>query len=198
MKTNTRRTMARFGTALAAAALILGATACGGDDDTSADTEAPTDTEAPPTTEAPAPTEAPPTTVAPVPVTPGLWVEAVVRPPVAVCLYVSEAGTSLVTPPDLDPVEGEVATECIGGLEVEFAAVPECPNGKLSIKGTPDTETPFNGSEVVIEDANGTATVTFGDAEAATVVATSLDDPACTYTFEMVKPGTMEDIGRPG
>jgi hypothetical protein len=95
-----------------------------------------------------------------------------------------------------------VDTECIGGLEVEFEAVPACPAGRLSIKGTIDTETPFggttDGTQAVVTDANGTATVTFTDAESATVVATSATDPECTYTFENVAPGSMEDLTREG
>jgi hypothetical protein len=94
----------------------------------------------------------------------------------AVCLFVSQDGTTLTEGP-----------ECNGGLEVEFEAVPGCPNGRLSIKGSVDT--PIEGDKAVVTDANGTATVTFISENAATVVATSAADPACTHTFENVTPG---------
>ena len=129
--------------------------------------------EKPATTAAPSSTAAP---AAPVIVTAGLWIEAVVVPPVAVCLFVSQDGTTLTEGP-----------ECNGGLEVEFEAVPGCPNGRLSIKGSVDT--PIEGDKAVVTDANGTATVTFISENAATVVATSAADPACTHTFENVTPG---------
>jgi hypothetical protein len=77
--------------------------------------------------------------------------------------------------------------ECNGGLEVEFEAVPGCPNGRLSIKGSGDT--PIEGDTAEVSDANGTATVTFTSPDAATVVATSAADLACTYTFENVTAG---------
>ena len=147
--------------------------------DFSTDTEpsAPATTVAAPgLVEKPATTAAP---AAPVIVTAGLWIEAVVVPPVAVCLFVSQDGTTLTEGP-----------ECNGGLEVEFEAVPGCPNGRLSIKGS--VETPIEGDKAVVTDANGTATVPFISENAATVVATSAADPACTHTFENVTPGIDE------
>jgi hypothetical protein len=187
MESNTKRAnVARLVTLLATATLMVGATACSSDDSGSSTTTAtPATTAAPATTplftkvtaatEAPAVTEAP---VAPVVVTAGFWIEAVAVPPVAVCMFVSQDGTTLTQGP-----------ECNGGLEVELEAVPGCPNGRLSIKGTADTDTPIEGDTAVVAVANGTATVTFTSSDAATVVATSAADPACTYTFENVTPG---------
>jgi hypothetical protein len=178
--TRQRRNVARLGTLLAAATLMVGATACSSDDSSSSTTTAaPASTAAPATTplftKVTAATEAP---AAPVVVTAGFWIEAVAVPPVAVCMFVSQDGTTLAQGP-----------ECNGGLEVEFEAVPGCPNGRLSIKGTADTDTPIEGDTAEVSDANGTATVTFTSPDAATVVATSAADPACTYTFENVTPG---------
>jgi hypothetical protein len=174
--------MARIGTLLAAATFVLGAAACSSDD---AASPASTDlAETPSTTrKEPGLVDKPDATTAttaapaaPVIVTAGLWIEAVVVPPVAVCLFVSQDGTTLREGP-----------ECNGGLEVEFEAVPGCPNGRLSIKGSVDT--PIEGDKAVVTDANGTATVTFISENAATVVATSAADPECTHTFENVTPG---------
>jgi hypothetical protein len=109
-------------------------------------------------------------------VTAGLWLEAVVAPPVGVCFFVSADGTALTA-----------GAEC-KVLEVEFEAVPGCPaNGKLSIKASGDI--PIEGGKAVVTDSDGTATVTFNGANSATVVAGSDTDPECSYTFENMTAG---------
>ena len=153
-------------------ALVVGVAGCSSDSADSTTTEPSAASEA---ASAPATTEE--TTGEAGNVAAGLWIEAVAVPPVAVCLFVSEDGTALTS-----------GTDCNGGLEVEFEAVPGCPaNGKLSIKGSGDT--PIEGGKAVVTDANGTATVTFDSDNSATVVAGSDSDPECTYTFENVTSG---------
>ena len=149
-------------------ALVVGVAGCSSDSADSTTTEPSAASEA---SSAPATTEE--TTGEAGNVAAGLWIEAVVVPPVGVCFFVSEDGTALTA-----------GAEC-KVLEVEFEAVPGCPaNGKLSIKGSGDT--PIEGGKAVVSDANGTATVTFNSDSSATVVAGSDSDPECSYTFENV------------